>query len=355
MTPARVAVVGTGWRAGFVLDILLALPGRFEVAGVVARSASSGRPFERRATVFVGLESLLSAQRPDFVVLAVAPELAREPLLFLRDAGVPVLLETPPAAALDELLSLHRELGTGAFVQVAEQYHLQPQIAAALAVADSGRLGRVDEARVSLNHGCHAMSVMRRGLGLGFEGGVVTATTYSTSIIAGPGRGGAPTAEQRLGAVTTLAHLDFDGRHGFYDWSHQQNRSWIREPRLLLRGDRGEISGGMVRHLEEFDAPAEEAFRRVEAGQGTNLEGKYLRGIRLGGEWAYRNAFAPARLLDDEIAVASCLGGMARYARTGEEFYSLAEASQDQYLALCIGEAARSGAPVRFDKQSWVG
>jgi hypothetical protein len=40
-----------------------------------------------------------------------------------------------------------------------------------------------------------------------------------------------------------------------------------------------------------------------------------------------RFSFAPARLSDDEIAIATCLESMARYLETGNSFYGLAEAS----------------------------
>ena len=49
----------------------------------------------------------------------------------------------------------------------------------------------------------------------------------------------------------------------------------------------------------------------------------------------------PARLSDDEIAIATCLERMAHYVETGESFYSLSEASQDHYLSTMIAEAPR--------------
>ena len=66
----------------------------------------------------------------------------------------------------------------------------------------------------------------------------------------------------------------------------------------------------------------------------------YLRGITLGAEWIYRNAFTPARLFDDEIAVATCLTGMAAWLDGGPDVCSLAD-------------AARSGAPMRAAGHVW--
>jgi hypothetical protein len=61
----------------------------------------------------------------------------------------------------------------------------------------------------------------------------------------------------------------------------------------------------------------------------------------------------PARLSDDEIAIATCLESMKRYLETGKSFYSLAEASQDHYLSLMIEEAARSGRTLESTSQVW--
>jgi hypothetical protein len=92
---------------------------------------------------------------------------------------------------------------------------------------------------------------------------------------------------------------------------------------------------------------------RHDAGQDGNLEGQYLRGITLGQEWIYRNPFAPARLFDDEIAVATCLTGMAAWLEGGPDVCSLADAAQDHYLNLLIGEAARTGETVRSAAHVW--
>ncbi|MCY1244568.1 hypothetical protein D9M72_576540 [compost metagenome] len=80
----------------------------------------------------------------------------------------------------------------------------------------------------------------------------------------------------------------------------------------------------------------------------------FLRGLVEGGNWLYRNPFAPARLADDELSVAALLQGMADYVHGGPQVYSLAEACQDQYLALTIQQSVESGKGIRTKTQPWA-
>lgn len=96
-----------------------------------------------------------------------------------------------------------------------------------------------------------------------------------------------------------------------------------------------------------------EDIRRIVAGENGNLEGLFLRGLTLGDRWLYRNPFLPARLNDDEIAVASCLVGMSTYVGGGTDLYSLAEAAQDVSVTLMIREAINTGLPVVTRPQRW--
>jgi hypothetical protein len=89
-------------------------------------------------------------------------------------------------------------------------------------------------------------------------------------------------------------------------------------------------------------------------GEYGNLDGFGLKGILAGEEWIYKNAFTPGRMTDDEIAVASCLEKMYQYTKTGQDFYNLAEGSQDHYLSLMINEAVRTGEKVRTESQPWA-
>ena len=89
-------------------------------------------------------------------------------------------------------------------------------------------------------------------------------------------------------------------------------------------------------------------------GAGTNLEGEFLRGVRGQEGWVYLNPFMPARMFDDEIAVATCMVKMAEYVQGGEAFYSLAEAMQDRYLALLTVQSAKEGRVLQAEKQIWM-
>ncbi len=350
-------IVGGGWRAEFYLRVAHSLPERFAVAGVVVRDPAKAQAFAERwgCPTFGTPEDLLRAGRPAFVVTSV-PWAANAGLI--RDlvaAGVPVLSETPPAPHLDDLLALHADVQrAGGCVQVAEQYSFQPLHAARLRVAASGALGTVSQAQVSAAHGYHGISLLRRFLGVTFEECTISGYAFASPIVAGPGRGGPPAEERVQSSRQTIARFDFGDRLGVFDFTGDQYFSWIRSPRVLLRGQRGEINDTTLRSLLDYRTPVEMELRRVNAGENGNLEGYYLKGILAGDEWVYRNPFAPARLSDDEIAVAACLDGMARCAAGGPEFYSLAEALQDRYLDIVMEQAIASGQPVQATRQPWA-
>ena len=155
-------------------------------------------------------------------------------------------------------------------------------------------------------------------------------------------------------STQTIAWLDFGGRLGVYDFCGDQYFSWVRGQRLLVRGELGEIIDQKVRYLLNYLHPVELELRRSCAGQNGNLEGHHLKGISAGDRWLYRNPFAPARLADDEIAVATTLAGMAEYVAGGPDVYSLEEACQDRYLDILIGQAVESRGTEASVTQPWA-
>jgi predicted dehydrogenase len=348
-------IVGVGWRTEFFLRIVQACPERFAVTGLVGRTPEKTQAVAARFGVphFASVEELIRTQ-PLFVVTSVPWDVNVLLLKQLAALGVPALSETPPARSVAEMRELCELVRQCARIQVAEQYFLQPHHAARLAFVRSGKLGRISQAQVSVAHGYHGVSLIRKFLGIGFENAEITATSVVSPLIEGPGRDGLPSAENVVEARQTLAWLNFGDRLGVFDFTNRQYFATVRNPRLLVRGERGELFNDTASYLQDFRTPIHVAFTRSVAGEQGNLEGHYLRGIQAGESWVYRNPVATARLFDDEIAIADALMRMAEYVSTGQDFYSLAEACQDRYLDLAIEEAVRDNRTVHTETQNWA-
>ena len=300
------------------------------------------------------VEALLKETSPQFVVTCVSWE-ANPPLIReLAARGVAVLSETPPAPDVERMGQFWALVKGGARIQVAEQYIYQPHHAARLALVASGVLGEISQAQVSAAHGYHGVSLIRHFLGVGYGNARITARRFTSPLIAGPDRSGPPREERLVQSSQTIAWLDFGDRLGVYDFTGDQYFSWVRGQRLLVRGERGEIINDRASYLRDYLQPIEITFRRAVAGANGNLEGFYLKGILAGDDWLYCNPFAPGRLTDDEIAIATSLAKMAEYVEGGSEVYPLAEACQDRYIDIMIAQAAESGQMVASESQAWA-
>ena len=347
---------GSGWRAEFFLRIAKALPERFEALGVVTRNEEKAERFRREFGVKCCKTAgeLLATEKPLFMVVCVSGSVSTEITLDILRQGVPVLMETPPALDTESLIRFHRSLPKGALVQVAEQYPLQPMHAACLKFLATGRIGAIQHAQVSFTQGYHAVALIRRYLGVGFENAEITAKTFPVSVVAGFTREGEPAEERIVQYNQTVAVLDFGGKTGLFNFETNQHRSWVRSPIIQVKGERGEVFNGRIKYLLDFNTPMESEFVRKDLGKEENLEGADLKGIFADGQWFYKNPYRESRIADDEIAVATCMDGMAEYIRGGQPFYGLDEASQDQYISLMIEKAAKSGNIVRTETQPWA-
>jgi len=356
MSRINFGLIGAGWRVDFFMRIAAALPDKFGVVGVVARDPEKGKAFTERWGVptFRTTEELF-ALKPAFVVVSVPWNVSVDMLEKCAANGIPALAETPPAPDIVGLEKLSKLIREGAKIQIAEQYFLQPLHAALLAVAHSGRIGVPNQAQISVAHGYHGISLIRKYLGIGFENAKITATSFSTPIVNSPGRNGPPKTEQIVDSLQVVARFEFEsGKIGFYDFTGDQYFSYVRGPRLLVRGERGEIDGETVRFLLSADVGVNVPMRREDIGLRGNLEGYSHRGYTLGSDYVYQNPFPTGRLADDEIAIATVLEGMARYANGGKAVYGLADAAQDRYLDICMEEAVRTGKPVQTSMQIWA-
>jgi predicted dehydrogenase len=368
--------VGSGFRAQTVLRVCAALPDWFDVVGVAARNAAARAGLAASDLVGAGalhddVASLLRAVSPDVVFVTLPAGPAQGVIAELAAAGVPALTETPAAGTLGELRRLQALVDGGACVHVAEQYHLEPLVFAQLAVAASGRLGRVTDAHVNVAHDYHGLSVLRRALGVGFEEARVTARRDARRVQPSPSRWEDPDTTELTDTVHALAWLDYrlagDGpgggdRLGVYEFDDVQYRSWVRSPSLVIRGERGEVRDEVVRYVPTSSGSAGEAPRpvrsvleRVAAGGAGSHEGLFLRGYGFEGGWAYVSPFRPARLADDELSIAAILARMLSHVREGAASpYEVAEAAQDQYLQLVVRRAAEAGTTVLAERQPWA-
>lgn len=361
MSKVHFGVVGGGWRAEFYMRIARALPDLFHIDGMVVRQADKGAAIEREWGIptYRSLAELLAAgRRPSFMVTAVPWAANAAIITELVEHGLPVLSETPAGPDMESMLAVWRLVEQGARLQVAEQYIYQPLHAARLAFIATGVLGTISHVQVSVAHGYHGISLIRHFLGVGLANAVIEARQFTSPVVAGPSRKGPPEEERLEPSEHILAIFDFQhpaGRRiGVFDWDDEQYFSWIRNQRVLVRGERGEIINDQAYYLADFRTPIQVTFRRVNAGEGGNLEGYHLKGYTVGGNWIYRNPFAPGRLSDDEIAVATSLYKMHEYVAGGPSFYSWAEACQDRYLDLCLSKALKTGAAVQTETQLWA-
>ena len=354
--PIRFGLIGAGWRAEFFTRIAAAMPERFAIVGVHARDADKTAAFAAhwRTAACDSLEALADLE-PEFVVQTASATTQVDYARRLHALNLPVLVETPAAVDLPALLEIWQLVEQGLRIHVAEQYLYQPLHAARLALIASGRIGAVSSARVSTAHGMHGISLMRKFLGLGFEDATIRARQFTAPVVQGAGRAGPPTDEQIVPSVQTLAEFDFGTKLGLFDFTDIQYWSYVRSHRLVIRGERGEIADNEVRYLIDFKTPVVETLRRRDRGQGGDLEGYYLDSIVLGSETVFGNPYWRARLMDDEIAIATALEKMSAYTRDEDRGpYTFAEGAQDQYLSLLMSEAAKTGETVKTTRQPWA-
>lgn len=359
MDKIEFGIIGGGWRAEFYLRIAQALPERFGVKAVWVRDREKGEALAGKWGVQASpsLEAFLETCRTESRFAVVSVKRAANAYFIERLAaeGIPALVETPPAESVPGLLDLWAKVGEAeAGIQIAEQYAFQPMHAARIRLAASGRLGTVSQAQVSAAHDYHGISLIRRLLGIRFEDAVIRAQTFASPIIKSPDRNGPPSSGELTESVQLLAALDFGDKLGVFDFTRDQYFSRIRSSRILVRGSHGETVNEELSWLPVFDTPMYDTLRRVDAGHGGSLEGFHLKGITGCGEWLYVNRFAPARLSDEEIAIAESLERMGDYVRGGPSFYSLAEGCQDCYLALEMQRAAAEGTAVRTTAMPWA-
>lgn len=339
------AVIGSGFRSAIYWEVAAGLDG-LECVGVVTR-----RPRPLPVAAYDSVDTLLREHQVDFVVTSTPTSVTPGLIVDCVNRGVPVLAETPPAGSADEITDLWRAVGTAHLVQVAEQYHLMPLHAARLAAVEGGVIGRVGQAHVSSTQLYHAVSLLRRFLGVGIEAATVRASRFVAPLVNPLDRGGWTGDLEPHDATTTLATLDFgDGRSGLYDFTDNQTRNLLRTRRFLVRGSHGEISDETVVRLIDATTITRTQFGRRQTGHDLDQNGYATDHVALGDEVYWRNPWPAQRWTDDELAIAELLTRTAAWVHgEGPEPYPLIQACTDQLLALAITESAETDRAVRVE------
>ena len=350
-----IGVIGGGWRTESFLRVADALPDRFRISRVYARSERSAKRVASVSDVAIenDLQQFLSAGGLDFIVIAIPRESVAKVLEDVVPTGIPVLLETPPARDLNEVFDVWASFGSTP-IEVAEQYPFQPYHAARTAIIESGILGDVNLARVSTAHEYHATSLMRRWLGIGIEPAVITASVIDDPVFSVRGIDGWHEPREVVSRRITSV-FRFGSRTGFYDFADpEQYVSPIRSKHVSLHGTRGEMIDDSVSYLFGDDRVVTARITRDETGLEGDLDGKYLRRLSLGDRVIYENPYRPARLNDDELAIAEMLSRTGHFVATGEHSYSFAEGCHDQYLSALMLQVATTGETVVADQLPWA-
>ena len=351
-TPATFAVVGTGWRSGFFHRAAQNLPESLRATGVVSRS---GRAEAHGVRAFASISDLLAADRPDFVIVSVPREVAPAAIRELVEAGVPTLVETPPAEHLDDLRELWADVGETDLVHVAEQYPRYPGHAARRAVIERGLIGRPTSVQVSSTHDYHAIALMRSLLSAPRGPVRVHARQFDSPLVDPMGRDDWTDDDGEKTATTVLATIDFGETSGLYDFTSNQWHNQLRHRRIVVRGSRGEIVDDDVVWMPEPRTMVDARIERRQRGYDLDLDGYATDHLALGGDVLWRTPFPGHRFSDEELAIAEMLVIAGAWARgEGPGPYPLADGCQDHAIGLAIAESLETGQIAQVAREPWA-
>lgn len=349
-------IIGAGWRSQFFFRIGEELKDIFEISAVVEPNPEQAVFIRRKWNIEVlsDIEMLKTCgKRIDFLVLCLPPAILPRIAEQLTGMGYYILVETFAMDSVEELTQYYKRIEYPKRIQISEQYWLRPAQTAHFRLLDEGRIGTVTQARISIGHGYHGISLLRKYLSIGFEPCSIHGWEFKNAVVEGPGRQGYPEEERLAEEKQQLAVFTFGNKWGLFDFTEEQYFSGIRKLKLLIRGERGELDQDGIRYLKDYRTPVELPFLRVDSGKDGSMGVPGIETISAGADQVYRNPFGGIRLSDDEIAIATVLKKMGEYVRGGESFYSFEEGCQDQYLDILMKEAMQTGKTVISKPQIW--
>ena len=252
MSKIRYVIVGSGWRSEVYVRIAKAMPERFEVLAMLCRTEDKAKLMNEKLGVYTTTsEEECRSLKPDFVVVAVDKPSVFKVSRHWLDKGWPVLCETPAGLKIEDLEDMWQLHCYGTRVQTAEQYRLYPGYEKIIQTAKSGVLGEIHAVDLSVAHDYHAVSLIRRILGVGFENAFFTGKRFTFPVLETAGRGGVVENGQVKDSYRIRMDIEFDsGKMGFYDFDKIQYHSLIRGTEIRIQGDRGELSGNHLTYVD---------------------------------------------------------------------------------------------------------
>ncbi|MEK3749203.1 Gfo/Idh/MocA family oxidoreductase [Paenibacillus sp. FSL E2-8871] len=337
--PIRFGIIGSGWRAEMYLKLAHLLPQQFQVTGVLIRNPAKYQQLidKWKLTVYSSIEHL--AAESDFVVLAVSKTAAASLLLELAALQVPVLAETPTASTPAEYELLRSSPIDFPLIQIAEQYPLLPHHQARTAYIQTGHLGEVGHVQVSVAHGYHGISLIRKWLSITGTACEITARRLEVPIMDFSYRGREAEDDLKTEQQDIAIMVFPSGKSAVLDFTRSQYFSPLRTNRVLIRGSHGEIRDNEIIRRLGTEETEYMNISRIQGGQEGSLESLSLHELRAGQLSLFQNPFHPSPLSDEEIGIGQALLNMSSFLHTGTSAYSLADALTDIRLSFAVDEA----------------
>lgn len=340
--PISFVIIGSGWRSEFYVRIAKQYPEQFELKYMLCRSQEKADKIAEKYDISTTTseEACVSA-KPDFVVVAVNKDGLFEVTKHWALKGFPVLCETPVATSVEHLKEVWDMVQKGAKIQIAEQYHRYPIMAAGLKAIAEDKLTDPYAVHLSMAHDYHGVSLIRRmlqphepmKLKLEYMSGV----QYKFPVTETDSRFGVITDGSVKEFPRTVITMQFAGNKvAFYDFSGVQYHSFIRSRHVNVQGRDGEWNDTMLRYLDGNGQPVAEKLTEWLNPKYVCLDTEQLQ--EQSSEW---KPFVVMDNAQDEYAIASMMFDMREYIVSGAEVYPMAEALEDAYLLLLIREAVK--------------
>ena len=169
MKRLKIAVVGTGGRAGAHLSTLPKLESIYQLVGVCDIDSNRATETAQRMSVsgYIDVETLIEAESPDVILITVGPDGHHVITEVAASHGVHVITETPISTTLpcaDRMIDAATQYGTK--LEVAENVWRWPHERLKRKIVDAGLIGEITHAHLWYTSGSyHGMNAIRTLVG----------------------------------------------------------------------------------------------------------------------------------------------------------------------------------------------